>query len=181
MNRPPSHAPIPSSPIPPSLHPPISPWHGTISFDRVLLDGPCSALGLRPRLFAANVSLGELRKNAVYQRRLIDAAVRLVKPGGTLVYSTCSINPGENEANVRYALDTYPHLSLLAPPPELHLGQPGLVGGLTVSDGTACKEWLREGEQHKVMSFHPSHTLDTIGFFLAKFVTSPTACSCCPH
>ena len=57
------------------------------SFDVVLLDAPCSALGLRPRLLSPH-SLKELRSTASYQRRLLDQAVQLVKPGGTLVFST---------------------------------------------------------------------------------------------
>ncbi|XP_022898571.1 putative methyltransferase NSUN6 isoform X2 [Olea europaea var. sylvestris] len=82
------------------------------SFDRVLLDAPCSALGLRPRLFAGEETMESLRTHAKYQRRMFDQAVQLVRPGGVIVYSTCTINPGENEALVRYALDTYKFLSL---------------------------------------------------------------------
>ncbi|KAL0400263.1 UNVERIFIED_CONTAM: rRNA (cytosine-C(5))-methyltransferase NOP2C [Sesamum radiatum] len=82
------------------------------SFDRVLLDAPCSALGLRPRLFAGEDTVESLRTHAKYQRRMFDQAVQLVRPGGVIVYSTCTINPGENEALVRYALDTYKFLSL---------------------------------------------------------------------
>ncbi|XP_073145806.1 rRNA (cytosine-C(5))-methyltransferase NOP2C isoform X2 [Henckelia pumila] len=82
------------------------------SFDRVLLDAPCSALGLRPRLFAGEETIESLRSHAKYQRRMFDQAVQLVRPGGVIVYSTCTINPGENEALVRYALDTYAFLSL---------------------------------------------------------------------
>ncbi|KAL2530618.1 NOL1/NOP2/sun family protein [Forsythia ovata] len=48
-----------------------------------------------------------LRTHAMYQRRMFDQAVQLVRPGGVIVYSTCTINPGENEALIRYALDTY--------------------------------------------------------------------------
>lgn len=57
------------------------------SFDVVLLDAPCSALGLRPRLIVPH-TMKELRSTSSYQRRLIDEAVKLVKPGGSLVYST---------------------------------------------------------------------------------------------
>jgi protein-L-isoaspartate O-methyltransferase len=63
------------------------------SFDAVLLDAPCTALGLRPRL-AQQHSLPQLLDMAAYQRRLLAAAVQLVRPGGALVYSTCSISPG---------------------------------------------------------------------------------------
>lgn len=140
------------------------------SFDRVLLDAPCSALGLRPRLFAGEATTDDLRKHGTYQRRLMDQAVFLVKPGGTLVYSTCTINPGENEAVVRYALDKYPFLSLA--PQNPRLGGPGLVGGSSVFDGIGYREWLRSGEEHLVQRFDPRGPLDTIGFFIAKFDVS---------
>ncbi|GAQ77725.1 hypothetical protein KFL_000030055 [Klebsormidium nitens] len=140
------------------------------SFDRVLLDAPCSALGLRPRLFVGGVTLQSLRQDGVYKRRFLDQAVKLVKPGGFIVYSTCTLNPGENEALVRYALETYPCLRLV--PQEPRLGGPGLVGGGDVFDGTGYREWLREGEQNSVQRFDPDGPLDTIGFFIAKFQKS---------
>ncbi|XP_060672645.1 rRNA (cytosine-C(5))-methyltransferase NOP2C isoform X2 [Ziziphus jujuba] len=58
------------------------------SFDRVLLDAPCSALGLRPRLFAGEETIESLRNHGKYQRRMFDQAVQLVRPGGVIVYST---------------------------------------------------------------------------------------------
>jgi 16S rRNA C967 or C1407 C5-methylase (RsmB/RsmF family) len=64
------------------------------SFDYVLLDAPCSALGLRPRLLL-DWTLPRLVKMAAYQRALWHSAVHLLKPGGTMVYCTCTINPGE--------------------------------------------------------------------------------------
>ncbi|KAH9706073.1 rRNA (cytosine-C(5))-methyltransferase NOP2C [Citrus sinensis] len=103
------------------------------SFDRVLLDAPCSALGLRPRLFAAEETIQSLRNHGKYQRRMFDQAVQLVRPGGIIVYSTCTINPGENEALVRYALDRYKFLSLA--PQHPRIGGPGLVGRYEFPDG----------------------------------------------
>lgn len=135
------------------------------SFDRVLLDAPCSALGLRPRLFAGEETLESLRNHGRYQRKMFDQAVQLVRPGGVLVYSTCTINPGENEALVRYALDTYKFLSLA--PQNPRVGGPGLVGRCVLSDGYV-EEWLRPGEEELVQRFDPSLS-DTIGFFIAKF------------
>lgn len=136
------------------------------SFDRVLLDAPCSALGLRPRLFAGEVTIDSLKKHATYQRRMFDQAVKLVRPGGVIVYSTCTINPGENEALVRYALDTYKFLSLASQNPRI--GGPGLVGSFESPNGRT-EEWLRPGEEEFVQRFDPSSSLDTIGFFIAKF------------
>lgn len=140
------------------------------SFDRVLLDAPCSALGLRPRLFAGEDTVDSLRSNAKYQRRMFDQAVQLVRPGGVIVYSTCTINPGENEALVRYALDKYEFLSLASQHPKI--GGPGLTGSCQLSDGFV-EEWLKPGEEDLVQRFDPSSDLDTIGFFIAKFSVGP--------
>ncbi|WCJ34864.1 Ribosomal RNA small subunit methyltransferase F [Euphorbia peplus] len=140
------------------------------SFDRVLLDAPCSALGLRPRLSAGEETVESLRHHAKYQRKMFDQAVKLVRPGGVIVYSTCTINPGENEGVVRYALDTYRFLSLEPQHPKV--GGPGLLGGCEFPDGYK-EEWLRPGEEHLVQRFDPSSSLDTIGFFIAKFIVGP--------
>ncbi|XP_075674114.1 rRNA (cytosine-C(5))-methyltransferase NOP2C isoform X3 [Castanea sativa] len=140
------------------------------SFDRVLLDAPCSALGLRPRLFAGEDTIESLRNHATYQRRMFDQAVQLARPGGIIVYSTCTINPGENEALVRYALDRYTFLSLV--PQHPRIGGPGLVGHCEFPDGY-IEEWLRPGEEELVQRFDPSSPLDTIGFFIVKFIVGP--------
>uniref|UniRef100_A0A0D9X765 SAM-dependent MTase RsmB/NOP-type domain-containing protein n=1 Tax=Leersia perrieri TaxID=77586 RepID=A0A0D9X765_9ORYZ len=137
------------------------------SFDRVLLDAPCSALGLRPRLFAGEETLESLRNHARYQRRMFDQAAKLVRPGGVIVYSTCTINPGENEALVRYALDKYKFLSLGSQHPKV--GGPGIVGSCELLNKTYTEEWLTEHESELVQRFDPSSSLDTIGFFIAKF------------
>ncbi|XP_022683566.1 putative methyltransferase NSUN6 isoform X4 [Setaria italica] len=137
------------------------------SFDRVLLDAPCSALGLRPRLFAGEETLESLKTHARYQRRMFDQAVKLVRPGGVIVYSTCTINPGENEALVRYALDTYKFLSLASQNPKV--GGPGIVGSYELFNKTYTEEWLTEHEAELVQRFDPSSPVDTIGFFIAKF------------
>ncbi|KAG2324053.1 hypothetical protein Bca52824_006781 [Brassica carinata] len=138
------------------------------SFDRVLLDAPCSALGLRPRLFAGLETVISLRNHGRYQRKMFDQAVQLVRVGGVLVYSTCTINPSENEAVVRYALDKYKFLSLAPQHPSI--GGPGLVGRCEFPDGY---EWLKPGEEEMVQKFDPSSELDTIGFFIAKFSVGP--------
>ncbi|CAD5311925.1 unnamed protein product [Arabidopsis thaliana] len=140
------------------------------SFDRVLLDAPCSALGLRPRLFAGLETVISLRNHGWYQRKMLDQAVQLVRVGGILVYSTCTINPSENEAVVRYALDKYRFLSLA--PQHPRIGGPGLVGRCEFPDGY-IEEWLKPGEEELVQKFDPSSELDTIGFFIAKFSVGP--------
>ncbi|XP_010919742.1 rRNA (cytosine-C(5))-methyltransferase NOP2C [Elaeis guineensis] len=137
------------------------------SFDRVLLDAPCSALGLRPRLFAGEETVESLRNHAKYQRRMFDQAVQLVRPGGVIVYSTCTINPGENEALVRYALDTHKFLSLASQHPKI--GGAGIAGRCELFGGEYVEKWLTQSEAELVQRFDPSSSLDTIGFFIAKF------------
>lgn len=71
-------------------------------FDRILLDAPCSGLGVIRRNPEAKWRLApaELTRCAARQRLLIDAAATLLKPGGILVYATCSTAVEENEAVV---------------------------------------------------------------------------------
>mmetsp|Transcript_26195 Transcript_26195/g.62302 ORF Transcript_26195/g.62302 Transcript_26195/m.62302 type:complete len:414 (-) Transcript_26195:294-1535(-) len=150
----------PSTPT--TYDPPCGGWPPA-HFDYILLDAPCSGLGLRPRL-AQTATLRDLEGAAAYQRRLLEAAVALLRPGGFLVYSTCSIWPGENEANVRYALDRFGCLELV--PAEPQIGGPGLTAP---SDREFASGWLTETEAEKVQRFDPASALDTIGFFIAKF------------
>jgi 16S rRNA C967 or C1407 C5-methylase (RsmB/RsmF family)/NOL1/NOP2/fmu family ribosome biogenesis protein len=80
------------------------------TFDRVLLDAPCSGEGLfrRNPAAAAQWRPGQVRGNADRQRRLLADAARLVRPGGILVYSTCTFAPEENEQQVAGFLATHP-------------------------------------------------------------------------
>lgn len=67
------------------------------SFDRVLLDAPCSGLGTlrrRPEI-RLRVSEQEVARLATLQRRMLEAALPLVAPGGMLVYSVCTVTPAE--------------------------------------------------------------------------------------
>ncbi len=83
-------------------------------FDRVLCDVPCSGLGVLRRKPDIKWTKTEEDNEALVktQRLIIDCAVKYVKKGGILVYSTCTINKKENEDNVKYLLDTYKDFSL---------------------------------------------------------------------
>jgi 16S rRNA (cytosine967-C5)-methyltransferase len=85
----------------------------TGAFDRVLLDPPCTDLGtlqarpdVRWRKDAAT-----LDRVAAEQEALLDAAAGQVRPDGTLVYSTCTISPRENEERMIAFLDAHPQFS----------------------------------------------------------------------
>ena len=121
-------------------------------YDRVLVDPPCSGLGTlqaRPdlRWRASPDSIAEM---ASEQARILAAGAAALRPGGVLVYSTCTISPTENERLIEVFLDSHSDFTLddlaaelpsygLAPsaagdgPPA----PPGLVLTLPHRDGTA--------------------------------------------
>lgn len=89
----------------------LAPPFAEASFDGVLLDAPCSGLGtlrshpeIRWRRTAADVS-----RLAAVQRAMIGAAAKLVRPGGRLVYATCTLLREENEDVVESLLARQPH------------------------------------------------------------------------
>lgn len=131
------------------------------SFDRILLDPPCSALGLRPKLQIVHVTLKELQQASLYQRKFVRQAEALLKPGGTMTYSTCTFIGDENERMVRFILDQFPSLELVP-----------VLCDATISIGSSGLEGLGldEKERGYVRRFDPLPTQgDTIGFFVAKF------------
>ena len=79
-------------------------------FDKILVDVPCTALGTlagSPEV-ADWWSIDKLKKIGFSQRQLLLSAFKALKPGGELVYSTCSIAPEENEVIIQWLLDNYP-------------------------------------------------------------------------
>jgi len=128
------------------------------SFDKILLDPPCSALGLRPRLSMVTMGIEDLWKISEYQKKFVDNAVALLKSGGTMTYSTCTFNSSENEKMVSYILSQHPSMKLV--PIDINFGLPGLTN-----------KGLTEEQCQFVKRFDPSNeSMDTMGFFVAKFV-----------
>jgi 16S rRNA (cytosine967-C5)-methyltransferase len=85
-------------------------------FDRVLVDAPCSNTGvLRRRVdLRWRVRQEELGRLQSGQLDLLRRAARQLKPGGRLVYSTCSLEPEENRQTVESFLAEHPHFALEA-------------------------------------------------------------------
>ncbi|XP_063525684.1 tRNA (cytosine(72)-C(5))-methyltransferase NSUN6 isoform X8 [Pongo pygmaeus] len=149
------------------------------SFDRILLDAPCSGMGQRPNM-ACTWSLKEVASYQPLQRKLFTAAVQLLKPEGVLVYSTCTITLAENEEQVAWALTKFPCLQLQ--PQEPQIGGEGMRGA-----GLSCEQLkqlqrfdpsavplpdtdmdsLREARREDMLRLANK---DSIGFFIAKFV-----------
>jgi methyltransferase NSUN6 len=133
------------------------------SFDKILLDPPCSALGLRPKLLVVHQNVHQLEKHASYQRKFINQAVMLLRPGGCMTYSTCTMNSTENESMVNFILQEYPWMELIPLGVEESMGgcfgRPGLQGF-----------GLNEVHRLLVRRFDPGDIeQDTMGFFVARF------------
>ncbi len=91
----------------------------TSKIDRVLVDVPCSGLGTLRRNPDLKWRQGPqaVTEMAAKQRAILDAAARLVKPGGRLVYATCSLLQEENEAVVDAFLEAHPRFA------QVHCGE----------------------------------------------------------
>ena len=88
------------------------------TMDAVLLDAPCSGTGVmagKPDV-KYRVTAGDVDALAATQQALLETCCRYVKPGGQLVYSTCSILPEENALQLRRFLENHPEFTLLPLP-----------------------------------------------------------------
>ncbi|GAB3026148.1 16S rRNA (cytosine(967)-C(5))-methyltransferase RsmB [Bowmanella dokdonensis] len=103
-------------------------WNEKGSFDRILLDAPCSATGVIRR----HPDIKWLRKGTdiaplvALQASILDALWTRLKPGGVLLYATCSVLPEENADQIRHFLQRQHDAGLLPINPEETLDSPGL-------------------------------------------------------
>lgn len=84
-------------------------------FDAVLADVPCSGLGVIRRKSDIKWTKSEIGNEELVkiQRDILSNAVKYVKQGGKLIYSTCTINRSENEDNTKWILESFPEFSLI--------------------------------------------------------------------
>jgi 16S rRNA (cytosine967-C5)-methyltransferase len=131
------------------------------SFDAVLLDAPCSATGTIRRHpdVAWSRTMEDLFKLAALQAKLLDKAATLVRPGGRIVYATCSLEPEEGEQQVE---------RFLARTQEFALDpiRPNEIGGLA--------ELVTPAGHLRTLPCHLSNPVDRMagmdGFFAARLV-----------
>jgi 16S rRNA (cytosine967-C5)-methyltransferase len=90
-----------------------TPWPDGAVFDRVLVDPPCSGLGtLQARAdLRWRMTPKDVREMTRTQAAILAAGAAAVRPGGVLVYSTCTISPTENEHQITAFLDAHPDFS----------------------------------------------------------------------
>ena len=125
-------------------------------FDRVLVDAPCSGEGMfrREEAAVAQHSQKLVESCAALQRSLLDTIAAAVRPGGVLVYSTCTFSPEENEGTIAWFLRAHP---------EFSLEDPGVTFGCA-GHPSCCVEGPIETE--KVRRIYPVHGGE--GQFMAR-------------
>ena len=127
-----------------------------MQFDKILLDAPCSGNYVVDKGWFSRRTLKDVEANADKQRPLLSSAVRWLKEKGILIYTTCSLEPEENELNIQWLLNNFnvDLIEIKGP------GNPGLtdVFGITLDSRVShCRR------------FWPDYT-GTQGFFVAKVI-----------
>lgn len=130
-----------------------------IKFDKILVDAPCSGTGtIRKSLKTLLIwNPNMIKRLAGTQRQLIDTAFSILKENGTLVYSTCSLEPEENEAVIDFLLNKYQNASLEEIKLKIKSSKPILE-----FENKVYNEEIR-----KCLRIWPQDN-DTEGFFVAK-------------
>ena len=131
-------------------------------FDGILVDAPCSGEGLLRKDFSVLENFSEKRIGvaAKLQKKIAAAAVEILKPGGVLVYSTCTFAPEENEAVVKFLLEKFDGEIVLENLSEFLPDAPAILEFRGESFGREIAE--------KCLRIFP-HKIDGEGFFIAKF------------
>jgi 16S rRNA (cytosine967-C5)-methyltransferase len=120
-----------------------SAWRPEQPFDRILVDAPCSATGVIRR--HPDIKLlrrpADIAALALTQHRILERCLQLLKPGGLLLYSTCSVLPAENERIVEAVLAGAPRARVLALPDEVRLPPDSLARsiGMQLLPGNAAQ------------------------------------------
>lgn len=128
-------------------------------FDKILLDAPCSGIGTIRKSYK---TIGmwnphTIKKMAGVQRQLITTAFDALKEGGTLVYSTCTLEPDENEAVIHFLTEKYANAKIENI-------------SLDIKRGKAIEEFegtVFSSEVKKCLRIWPQEN-DTEGFFVTK-------------
>lgn len=130
-------------------------------FDRILLDAPCTGEGTfrKDKNALENWSLKNILAAAKLQKTLIQSAFQALRPGGVLIYSTCTLAPEENESVVDFLQKQFPESVEIADLRNLFPGAEH-ASGLSSFEGRT----FLDGE--KMLRIFP-HSFDSEGFFVA--------------
>lgn len=130
-------------------------------FDKILIDAPCSGEGMfrkNPGMMKDWETYGPKHYSEL-QRSIVPHAIRMLKPGGMLLYSTCTFSPEENEGTVKFMLELDPDLEVVEIPNRYEgfaPGRPELIEGGTDDLKTCVRIWPHKmnGEGHFIALLH---------------------------
>jgi 16S rRNA (cytosine967-C5)-methyltransferase len=135
--------------------------------DKILVDAPCTGTGVINRRADLRFKRKpeDLASLIELQRQLLQNASRCIKPGGSLIYSTCSIEPEENFGNAQWFLENFEQFE----PEDIskHLPPSILAECAPTGEGPACKSKMEEALIYSIQLLPSRHNVS--GFFVAKF------------
>lgn len=125
------------------------------SFDKILVDAPCSGEGMfRKDIANAKAwSLDKVEDCAKIQRDITQQAVKMLRPGGLMLYSTCTFSAEENEGTIAYLLSTCPEMELVDIPWQegFSCGKPELLEALKKNLGAEFVQRNELGEKLELL------------------------------
>lgn len=132
-------------------------------FDKILVDAPCSGEGMfrKTPAIMKNWDQNGVSYYNNLQKEIISSAAKMLKPGGMILYSTCTFSPEENEGTIKYFLEEFPEFHIVNP---LSFGRDdvsyeGFEGGRP--------EWVKGREElEKTIRLWP-HKIKGEGHFIA--------------
>jgi 16S rRNA (cytosine967-C5)-methyltransferase len=124
------------------------PW---IRADKAVVDPPCTDLGVRPKVFDRK-SYADVLNASRYQIQFLRSVLQVVKPGGVIVYSTCTVTVEENEEVI-----------------ERFVEESGCVEAVDIDIRRGSRGVPGYKHSNSFLRFHP-HIHDVTGYFIAKLV-----------
>lgn len=143
-------------------------------FNKILLDAPCSGEGMfrKEEALARDWTPEKSAELSDIQKDLVLKATDMLRPGGMLLYSTCTFSPGEDEEVVAYLLRQRPDMELMEMPgyEGFSSGRPEYAGTADTSDSEIALSLnaFNPEELQKCVRIFP-HKMDGEGHFLALF------------
>ncbi len=137
----------------------VATWSPGSTFDAVVLDAPCTATGTirrHPDILRLK-GIEDVDRMAARQSAMLANAVHLVRPGGTLVYSTCSLEPEEGQDQIEAFLQVHPDFGRLP---------------ISASEFGGDPAWITPRGELRTLPFHmemtPGELSGIDGFFIAR-------------
>jgi 16S rRNA (cytosine967-C5)-methyltransferase len=137
-------------------------WRPARPIDAVLLDAPCTTTGaIRRHPDVPHLKLPEdVARLSVVQENLLQAAIDMLRPGGTLVYCTCSLEPEEGPQRIEALF---------------RAGAPVVRRGIDPDEIGARSEWITAEGDLRTLPCHFAEFDGVDGFFCARLVKRDTA------